>query len=394
MTNGPKVIAYGCKDVAFSPSNSHWRQARKICVLELLTPKRVQSFGSIREEEVLEMVRDIFSAAPEPVNLSNKLGLLTNDIIARVCFGKKVTEQEGFLLVMKDVMELLGGSSVGDFFPLLGFVDTMSGRKSRLEKASREFDRIFDTIIEEHRKEEKREEEDFVDVLLRLQRDGNLEVPLTTTQIKGIMLDMFVGGTETSATAIDWALAELIRNPRLMEKAQKEVREVFGGKSKVKECDINKLSYLKLVIKETLRLHPPGPLLIPREAMEDCILEGYEIPAKSVVIVNAWAISRSQNHWERPEIFEPERFCDSVVDFKGQHFEFTPFGAGRRGCPGILFGISTMELTLTNLLLYFDWELPNGMKAEDMDMTERPGITISRKLNLNLIPIPRIPLPP
>lgn len=200
---------------------------------------------------------------------------------------------------------------------------------------------------------------------------------------------MFTAGTDTSSGVVEWAMSEMMKNPHVMERAQTEVRQAFLGKPEIKESDIQQLHYLKLVIKETLRLHPPIPLLLPRESREHCVINGYEIPVKTRVIVNAWAIGRDSEHWENAESFEPERFLqDSSADFRGTHFEFIPFGAGRRMCPGMLFGLVNVEVPLARLLFHFDWKLPNGIGAEELDMTEGFGITMRRLNNLHLIAIP------
>ncbi|XVE80514.1 hypothetical protein DITRI_Ditri14bG0146200 [Diplodiscus trichospermus] len=162
---------------------------------------------------------------------------------------------------------------------------------------------------------------------------------------------------------------ELLRNPKLMKEAQAEVRQVFNGKGEVEEAGIQELKFLKLIVKETLRLYPAGPLLIPRECAEDCEIGGYEIPAKSKVIVNSWASGRDPNHWKEAENFNPQRFIEKPSDFRGTNFEYIPFGAGRRICPGISFALPNIELPLVKLLYHFDWKLPSEMKFEDLDMT-------------------------
>ncbi|CDP07877.1 unnamed protein product [Coffea canephora] len=199
------------------------------------------------------------------------------------------------------------------------------------------------------------------------------------------MQDIFSGGTETSSTTVEWAMSELMRNPRAMVKAQSEVRNAFVGKKTIEETDIQELKYLKSVIKETLRLHPPVPLLVPRKCRQVTEIDGYIIPIKTRVIVNAWAIGRDPEYWDDPESFKPERFENSSVDFSGCHFQYVPFGAGRRICPGISFGLANVELPLALLLYHFDWKLPNGLKPSDLDMTETMGITAPRKENLRLL---------
>uniref|UniRef100_K7LNC5 Uncharacterized protein n=3 Tax=Glycine subgen. Soja TaxID=1462606 RepID=K7LNC5_SOYBN len=209
---------------------------------------------------------------------------------------------------------------------------------------------------------------------------------MTTRHVKALILDVFAGGIDTSASTLEWAMTEMMKNPRVREKAQAELRQAFREKKIIHESDIEQLTYLKLVIKETLRLHPPTPLLIPRECSEETIIAGYEIPVKTKVMINVWAICRDPKYWTDAERFVPERFEDSSIDFKGNNFEYLPFGAGRRICPGISFGLASIMLPLAQLLLYFNWELPNGMKPESIDMTERFGLAIGRKNDLCLIP--------
>ena len=200
---------------------------------------------------------------------------------------------------------------------------------------------------------------------------------------------MFIGGSDTTSTIVEWAFAELVKNPESMKKAQAEVRKVVGDKAKIEENDVNQMSYLKFVIKETLRLHPPVPLLVPRETASSVKINGYDIPPKTTVYVNAWAIQRDPKFWDNAEEFIPERFVSSQVDFKGQDFQLIPFGTGRRGCPGISFGVASVEYVLANLLYWFDWKLPkSGVSMEGIDMSEMNGLTVTKKVPLHLEPIP------
>ena len=202
---------------------------------------------------------------------------------------------------------------------------------------------------------------------------------------------MFAAGTDTTFVVLDWAMTELILNPNVLEKVQAEVRSVLGERRVVLESDLPKLNYMKAVIKETFRLHPPSPVLVPRESIEHVRIDGYDIPAKTRVFVNAWAIGRDPETWEDTETYKPERFLDSPIDFRGQDFELIPFGAGRRICPAISFGIASVELALAQILHSFDWELPPGVSAKDLDMTEVFGITMHRKYGLEVLAKPRFP---
>jgi cytochrome P450 len=225
--------------------------------------------------------------------------------------------------------------------------------------------------------------EDLIDVLLRIQQEGSLESPVSMETIKFLIFDILAGGSETVTTVLQWAMTELMRNPTVMSKAQDEVREVFKWKKMVSNDDINKLTYLQFVIKETVRLHTPGPLFM-RECQEQCQVMGYDVPKGTKFLLNLWSISRDPKYWDDPETFKPERFENDARDFKGNDFEFIPFGAGRRMCPGMLFGLANIELALANLLFYFDWSLPDGVLPSELDMTENFGVTVRKKEDLLL----------
>ncbi|CAH2051329.1 unnamed protein product [Thlaspi arvense] len=159
--------------------------------------------------------------------------------------------------------------------------------------------------------------------------------------------DIFLAGVNTSAVTLSWAMTELIRNPRVMKKVQDEIRTSLGDKKeRVTEDDLTQLHYLKLVVKETFRLHPAAPLLLPRETMSDIKIQGYDIPAKTQMIINIYSIARDPKLWIDPDEFNPERFLDSSIDYKGLNFELLPFGSGRRICPGMMMGIANVEMGL------------------------------------------------
>nr|XP_025888372.1 premnaspirodiene oxygenase-like [Solanum lycopersicum] len=209
---------------------------------------------------------------------------------------------------------------------------------------------------------------------------------------------MFIGGTDTTSILLEWAMAELLKNPNMMKKAQVEVREALKGKKKVDHIDVQNLKYLKLIVKETLRLHPPGPLASPRESIEEIAINGYVIPNKTIALMNLYAMGRDPEYWHDPEKFMPDRFnnyvdndVDDVKMIKGSSnvpMEFLAFGFGKRVCPGMLFATASSELTLARLLYHFDWTLPNGMNPQDLDMTESFGAAATMKNNLYLVATP------
>ncbi|CAL1352799.1 unnamed protein product [Linum trigynum] len=381
-------------NLVFAPYGEYWRQLKKLCVLELLSAKRVASFLPIREQEVARLIADICCKQGLATNVSRMIYSLTYRIISRSAFGKLYEVESSFVPVAMDIIDAGSGFGVTDVYPSFKFLQLITGVRSRLQKLKRESDRILQSIIDEHIAAAKagageKEEgvDDLVDVMLKVQKSADLGFTLTTDSVKAILLDMFIAGSETSSTVVEWTMSELIRDERVMKKAQAEVRAEFGKRRKVEETGIDELNYLKMVIKESLRLHPPLPLLVPRESLNQCEMEGFQIPEKTKVIVNAWAIGRDPKYWSEPERFYPERFVSSnSVDYKGNDFEFIPFGAGRRICPGISFGVANVETALANLLFHFDWKLPGGMKPESLDMSELFGATVRRKNDLNLIP--------
>ncbi|KAG5628966.1 hypothetical protein H5410_000683 [Solanum commersonii] len=377
----PKLLAtetlfYKGSDIVFSPYGDYWRQIRKICLLELLSTKNVKSFNSIRQDEVLHMIEFFRSSSGETVNATKKFYQFASSMTCRSAFGKVLKEQDELILLIKKASKFVEGFDVADIFPSLKFLHIV----------------ILENIINEHKNNgELGGEGNLVDTLLRLMKEGGFQFPITNDNIKAIIFDMFGAGTETSSTIIDWAMVEMMRNPNLLSKAQAEVRNAFKGKETFDENDVEELKYLKLVVKESFRLHPPFPLLIPRDCREEVDISGYTIPLKTKVMVNTWAIGRDPKYWNDAESFKLERFEHNFMDFVGNNFEYLPFGSGRRNCPGISFGLANVYFPLAQLLYHFDWKLPSGIKPSDLDLTESAGIICARKSNLYLIATPHQP---
>ncbi|CAL1390573.1 unnamed protein product [Linum trigynum] len=380
-------LFYNYRDLSLSPYGEYWRQMRSICVMQLLSTKKVQSFRSVREEEANLMAGLIQarSGSGSPVDLGELFAGLTEDVISRVAFGRKYRKLKEML---KEMAVLLGIFNVADFVPWMGWINRFNGLNDRVERVFGEFDRFLDEIVDEHvaargrqgnEKTEELEQRDFVDVLLDAQQENEL---MDRDSIKAIILDMFGAGSDTTFTALEWAMTEVLKHPRVTRTLQEEIRSVAGNKPSVNEDDIERMPYLKAVIKESLRLHPPIPLLVPRAATNDTKVMGYDVKAKTGVLINAWAIGRDPAAWEDAEEFRPERFLSSSIDYKGLDFQLIPFGAGRRGCPGITFAAAVLELAMVAVLHKVDWSFPGGAKAEDLDMSEAPGMAVQRKFPL------------
>uniref|UniRef100_A0ACD5Z0Y5 Uncharacterized protein n=1 Tax=Avena sativa TaxID=4498 RepID=A0ACD5Z0Y5_AVESA len=400
-------MAYGDDEgLIFAPYGDAWRQLRKICTVELLSSRRVQSFGPVREDEVGRLLRSVAAAsasANSPVNLTEGISAYVAGATVRTIVGSQFKQRDEYLRMLQEGLKIVSGMTLPDIFPSSRLVRLLSSVPGKILRHSRGMKKFMDAIIQEHQEgrvsrgdgyDGDREAEDLLDVLLRLQKEADSQYPLTTENIKTVMLDMFGAGSETAATTLQWAMAELIRNPRVMRKAQDEVRQHFAGQGKVTEAGLADLHYPRAVIKETLRMRPPAPLLLPCVRGSPCQVLGFDVPEGAMVIVNAWAIGMDPAHWDAPEEFAPERFeRDGGRDFKGADFEFVPFGAGRRICPGMAFGLANVEIALAALLFHFDWELPGGMAAGDLDMTEQFGVTTSLRSDLVVVAVPRVPVP-
>ncbi|CAN6363246.1 unnamed protein product [Urochloa humidicola] len=396
------IMSTGAVGLVFARYGVLWRQLRKVSVMELLSARRVQSFRGIREDETSRLVAAIAASSPhgETVNIGKLAATATIDSTVRSMIGSRFERREEFLQTIKEATMLISGFTLHDLFPSSRVASFFSRAAGKMLAVHHRAFELMDCAISQHREHQltvpagggaAKEGEDILEVLLKISKEGGLDVPLTIENIKCLLLDLFSGGSETSAATLQWAMSELMRNPRAMQKAQAHVRGKLQGKPTVTEDDLPDLTYLRLVVKETLRLHPVLPLLIPRECMEECEIMGYHVPKGTMVLVNVWAIGRDPKYWEEPDVFKPERFEDGKIDFKGTDFEFIPFGAGRRMCPGITFAQANIELALAVLLYHFDWELPGGVRPSDLDMTEEMGMTVRRKNDLYLRPVVRVP---
>ncbi|KAK1433638.1 hypothetical protein QVD17_10552 [Tagetes erecta] len=398
LLHGIKTIGYNGRDVALSPYNKNWKEMRKIFSVYLFSPKRIQSSRYIREDEVSRAIKKIhgLALASKHVNLSAIAHIVMSSIVTRVGFGKRYEdgdESKKILRLLHELQATITNYFLSDLWPgwiFAGWIDRMMGKFYRLEKCFQGLDMFYQELIDEHlhpqNAKSNEEEQDLIDILIQLKKDQVLDpFEITNDHIKALLTDILVAGTDNSAATLVWAMTSLIKNPKELKKVQEEVRNIVGNKGKVDEDDIPKLTYMKAVVKEVMRLYPAAPLLIPRETNKDTVIHGYEIKQKTIVYVNALAIGRDPKSWENPEEFSPERFLNSDIGFKGSDFEMIPFGSGRRICPGIAMGVLEVELFLANLVYLFDWGLPDGMKMKDIDLEVMPGLTMTNKKDLCLL---------
>ncbi|CAN6174465.1 unnamed protein product [Urochloa humidicola] len=414
-----KHTTYDYSDILWANYGPYLRQARKICTAELFSAKRVDSLEYIRDEEVRALLRGLPSG--RAVRLRPHLQMAVLGVISRMVLGKKYVEaDEGgggappaatpaeFRELVDEFFALNSAFNIGDYVPWLDWLD-LQGYVRRMKRMRKRFGRFLERVLDEHEERRRREGEEFVardkvDVLLQLADDPNLEVPLTWDNVKALIQDLLIGGTDTSWMTIEWAVSELLKNPELLSTATAELDRVIGRGRLVRESDLPGLPYLDSVIKETLRLHPAAPMLVPHLAREDVHVAvavgggggGHDIPAGTTVLVNAWAIARDPAVWgDTAEEFVPERWLaagsggtEGEPEFG---FRMLPFGSGRRMCPAYGLGLREVALSLANLLHGFAWRLPDGVGKEDLCMEETYQLTIPRKVPLEAVLEPRLP---
>ncbi|KAL7606446.1 hypothetical protein Lser_V15G18810 [Lactuca serriola] len=408
-----KIMAYNYAVLGRAPYGDYWRKMRKMLVLEVLSQRRVEMLGHIRASEVRASVKELYDgwvtnkltesseSQMVKVEMSQWFGNLLLNIIVRIVSGKRFSpndqERVRFQAVAGKYFELFGAFLVADFIPYLNWLD-VDGYKKLMKNTGKDLDNIVDQWLKEHNQESKsiqqhEANQDFMHVLISiLQGASEDQFPGFDhdTIIKATSLQVLVAGVDTTSVTLTWALALLLNNPKALETAQDEIDEYVGRDRLVEESDLKNLVYLNAIIKETLRLYPAGPLAVPHESLDDCIVGGYSIPKGTRLLVNLWKLQRDPNIWSDPEEFKPERFLTSHkdIDVKGNHYELLPFGSGRRMCPGVLFALQVLGLTLARLIQQFVLKKPSD---EPVDMTESMGGTNSKATPLDVLLGPRLP---
>ncbi|MFS7977334.1 putative 3,9-dihydroxypterocarpan 6A-monooxygenase [Helianthus anomalus] len=390
-------LTYGSQSFAFAPYGFYWKFMKKIIMSQLLNGTTLDLLLPVRQDELNRFMNTLFQKAKigKAVDLNGELLKMSNNVISRMLMSERCSENEDEAGEMRklvtEITEIAGKFNLSDYIWILKNLD-LQGFGKRLKDIRRRFDELIDGIIKDHeesRKQGSGKVKDLLNILLDIAEDETMEIKLTREHIKAFILDIFVAGTQSSAITLEWALAELINHPNIMEKAIEEIDQVIGKKRLLQESDIPNLPYLQAIVKETLRLHSTGPVIL-RQSTEDCTVAGYHIPAKTNVFINVWALGRDPNHWENPLEFRPERFEQNNVDVRGQHFHIIPFGSGRRICPGTSLSLQMIQTTLGSMIQCFDWKAGEDGNLSSVDMEEGPGITLPRANPLVCIPVARI----
>ncbi|KAG6487551.1 flavonoid 3',5'-hydroxylase 1-like [Zingiber officinale] len=405
FANRPDVVSardvtYHRQNMVFADYGPKWKLLRKLCSLHLLGGKALGDWADVRAAEFGHMVRSIGRDAAEgrPVVLPEILVCALANIVGRIVVSKRVFEEQGeeSNQYKEMIVELLTGGgmfNIGDCVPALAWMD-LQGIQRKLRRVHARFDSLVTRLLEEHEasKEERKERPDFIDAVMANRRGDNDGETISDANVKGIIFDLFTAGTDTSAIIVEWALAEMLKNPVILRRLQLEIDSVVGRDRLVCESDLSKLPYLHAVCKEALRLHPSTPLGLPHFSFDACEVEGYYIPPNTRLLVNIWAIGRDPRAWDHPHEFEPERFLAggraSGIDPQGNDFELIPFGAGRRICAGKMAGMVFVHYMMGLLVHAFDWRLPKG---EELDMGEKFGLALPKVVPLKALPTARLP---
>ncbi|CAN1303637.1 Cytochrome P450 93A3 [Linum perenne] len=406
--NRPKIsnlhyLTYGGADFATIYYGPYWKFMKQMVMNQILGTRTLDRFLPVRVEELNRFLNRALqkSKSGELMDVGGELIRLTNNVISRMMDEEEAEEVRELVKEMSVLGRQFNLSDTFWFVKMIGW--DVQGFEKRLKDVRDRYDVMMERIIEEHQelsRKMKIEGNDFeqnkdvlhmlldiYEVLLDISEDESSEIRLSRENIKAFILDIFAAGTDTSAITTEWALAELINHLDILTKLQQEIDSVVGKSRMVQELDIPNLPYLQAVVKETLRLHPTGPLIV-RESTEDCEIQGYNISARTRLFVNVWAIGRDPNHWEEPLEFRPERFIDgkgSHVEVRGQHFEMLPFGSGKRGCPGTTLALHMVQTTLAVMVQCFEWKVDG-----DVDMEEGVGLTLPRANPLVCVPVARL----
>ncbi|KAK1438676.1 hypothetical protein QVD17_04486 [Tagetes erecta] len=373
--------------------NETWRAIRKALNLYLTNPQKLNALSGLRQDVVDETMKFVRESGHKKVSVdigklafSMVLNQLSNTLLSQNVTSYESDNIKGFKTAVATVMEVLGRFNIADVIPVMKPLDPQNIRR-RAKAAYQWLDEVTERLVSErlkHRESKLPRFGDMLDSLLEFSQENQDKFKLV--HIKVLLADLFIAGTDTVTNTVTWAMSELLRNPDMLLRLRQEVDQIVGQDGKIKEEKILGLLYLNAVIKETMRLHAPSPLLAPHKTETEVKLGNYIVPAETQILVNVWAIGRDPSFWESPTSFMPERFLKNEIDYKGQHFEFLPFGSGRRRCPAMPLAPRMVSLILASFVYHFDWKLPHD--KDEMDMNGVFGLSLQKATPLIATPIP------
>ncbi|XP_004240740.1 probable (S)-N-methylcoclaurine 3'-hydroxylase isozyme 2 [Solanum lycopersicum] len=369
--------------------DENWKNVRTIYRGALFSNKALESQVSLRENKIREMMQYLDTKMGQVIKIKFVVFVTALNVLANLLLSVDLIDFEGkgigagLTEYLRKFTEAGGILELSDLYPVLGILCTdLQGTYKKLIGMFDTICAVWGDIVQDKRKRDSQPSLDSVDFVDALVKNG-----FTDKHVNALLLEIFAAGTESTTATSEWMLVELLRKPQALQKLRDEISQVVGGsKGIIKESDLPSLPYLDACFKETLRLHPPGPLLLPHRAVQTCEVMGYRIPRNTQVLVNMWAIARDSKIWDDPSSFKPERFINSKFDNKGQKFEYIPFGSGRRICAGEPLASRFIPLAVASLIHKFDWILPNEIDPAKINMDEVLDVTMFKKDSLLVIP--------
>ncbi|XP_065009172.1 cytochrome P450 81Q32-like [Musa acuminata AAA Group] len=397
-----KYLSYKNNDtLVFASYGPYWRNLRRIATVEVLSSHRLRSSSDARAHEVRSMARELLRACDAPadglakVELKSRLFKLAMNVLMRTIAGKRYSGEEGvvseeskrFMVTVEEILALIGASNVGDFIPLLWWVD-YGGVRRKLRRLHRVRDEFLQQLIDELRTRgseespttEAKEEKTTMSDLLSLQKTDPENY--SDQIIKSLIASLLSAGTDATANTIEWAMSLRLNHPNAMDKTRAEIDARVGNGRLLDESDLPSLPYLHCVVAETLRMYPAGPLLVPHESSDECVVGGFHVPRGTILLVNAYAMHRDPKTWDEPARFMPERFEGG----KGEGKWMAPFGMGRRKCPGEGLAARMVGLVLGTLIQCFEW---GRVGDNEVDMAEGSGLSLPKAVALEATCHPR-----
>ncbi|XP_021901787.1 geraniol 8-hydroxylase-like [Carica papaya] len=374
------------------PLSKPWSTRRKICNSYMFSVQKLDANRDLRRKKVDQLLADVRKCclAGQAIDIGQAAFTTMLNLMSNTFFSLDLADPSGdtareFKEIVGCIMEGIGKTNLADFFPVLRKFDIQGIRRRTVINFGKFFELSDRMIIQrlESRKKTGISTDDFLDSLLSVAE--NSDEGFDRNDIKHLLLDLLLAGTDTTSNTIEWAMAELLKNPETLTRARVELQEKLGKGKVVEESDISGLTYLQAIVKETFRLHPIVPFL-HRKAGEEVEICGFTVPKDAQVLVNIWAVERDESVWENPNSFQPERFMEKDVDIRGKDSELIPFGGGRRICPGLPLATKMLHLMLASLLHSFDWKLEEGLTPLGTDMEEKFGLTLHKAQPLLAIP--------
>ncbi|EPS66962.1 hypothetical protein M569_07814, partial [Genlisea aurea] len=377
--------------IGFLPAGDLWRNLRKLLKEQMMTSPRLEASRPLREARLKKLLEYLNKSCDEgsSVDITDAAFVTTMNLMWTTFFSSELMQFDSggsgeFRETIKGITNVFGAPNLADYFPILGPLDPQGiRRKARFHmgKLLDLFGNIIDERLRERSSQQSSKKQDLLEVLLDLRESSAYQ--LTNNDIRHLFLDLFVGGSATTAMSIEWTMTELLRSPSILKRTQDEMRNL---KDQIQESDLPKLPYLQALIKEVFRYHPAGPLLIPHRSESNVEIKGCTIPQHTQIMINIWAMGRDETIWSNPDVFDPERFIDKKIDFKGRDFELIPFSAGRRICPGIPLAITMFPMAVVTFIHDFDWKLEAGVTPEMIDVGEKFGLALHKLTPLKAIP--------